>query len=96
LLDALEQFRNHRNELAHTFFVDYARVRKAEGPRANGAALRFLEAMQLLFSEQRAKLDGLSEVEADERGWDLDDLGGLTEEELWRIVLQDDEPGEER
>ncbi len=95
LHDELETFRNHRNQLAHEFFVDYARIRTAEGPRAHGAVLKFLEAIQLLFSEQRAKLNGLSDAQANERGWDLSDLGGLTEEELWRIALREDDLGEE-
>jgi hypothetical protein len=95
LHDELESFRNHRNELAHAFFVDYARTWASEGPRARGTALEFLEAMQILFSEHRAKLDELSDAQAAERGWDLNDLGGLTEEELWRIALRENEAGEE-
>jgi hypothetical protein len=83
LHDELEAFKNHRNELAHNFFVDYARIRTAEGHRAH-ALLGLLEAMHLLFSEQRAKLDALSDAQATERGWDL------------KVALRDDKPSEER
>jgi hypothetical protein len=85
LHEELEAFKDHRNELAHNFFVDYARIQMAEGPRAHGAALlKFLEAMHLLFSEQRTRLDELSDAQARERGWEL------------KIALRDDEPSEER
>jgi hypothetical protein len=94
--EELETFRNRRNELAHDFFLDYARVRKAGDPEAHGAALKFLEATKLFFEEQTDKLDALSDEEVDKRGWDLNDLGDLTEEELWRIALEDEEAGGER
>jgi hypothetical protein len=83
LHEELKTFKNHRNELAHNFFVDYARIRTAEGPRAH-ALLGLLKAMHLLFSEQRVKLERLSDALANERGWDL------------KIALRDDEPSEER
>jgi hypothetical protein len=83
LHEELKIFKNHRNELAHNFFVDYARVRRAEGSRAH-ALLGLLKAMHLLFSKQRAELERLSDALANERGWDL------------QIALRDDEPSEER
>ena len=57
--------------------------------------LRRLEEMRALFWEHKEDLDALSDEMANERGWDLDDLGGLTEEELWRIALQEDETDEQ-
>jgi hypothetical protein len=95
LHEQLETFRNRRNELAHDFFLDYARVLKTDDPEAHGAALKFLEASGLFFEEQTDMLDALSDEEVDKRDWNLDDLGGLTEEELWRIALEDEEAGEE-
>jgi len=83
LHEELMTYKNHRNELAHNFFVDYARIRTAEGPRAR-ALLGLLKAMHLLFSEQRVKLERLSDALANERGWDL------------KIALRDDEPSEGR
>lgn len=54
LHDELKIFRDHRNELAHQFFLDYARVLGTGDPEAHGAALKFLEGMEYLFQEQAA------------------------------------------
>lgn len=43
--------------------------------------------MEYMFLEQHAKLDALSNDKAAERGWDPNDLGGLTEDELRRIEM---------
>ncbi len=76
LHEQLETFRNHRNELAHEFFLDFARVLKAGDPEAHDAALKFLEAMRLFFEEQTDMLDALSDEEVGKRDWDLDDSHG--------------------
>lgn len=91
LHEELEPLRKRRNEMAHEFFLDYARVRSSGDPEAHGAALAFLEGMEYLFLEHCAKLDKLSCNKATEHGWNLNDLGGLTEEDLRRIVLGEDE-----
>ncbi len=96
LHEELEIFRKHRNKMAHEFFLDYARIRRSGDPETLGAALAFLEGMEYLFLEQHAKLDALSDDKAAERGWDPNDLGGLTDEELRRITLGEDESGEDR
>lgn len=95
LHEEVETFRERRNEMAHEFFLDYARTRKSGDPDVHRAALAFLEGMEYLFLEQHAKLDALSDDRAAERGWDPNDLGGLTEEELRRIALRQDESGED-
>lgn len=95
LHEELETYRNHRNELAHHFFIDYARVYGSGDLEAHGAALAFLQNIGLLFQEQGSKIEALSDQQAAYRGWDLNDLGGLTEEELWRIALREDEVGKE-
>jgi hypothetical protein len=94
LYEKLELLRNHRNDLAHRFFFDYAHAHRTGGLEAHTAALGRLEEIGALFWEHKEELDALSDEMANERGWDLDDLGGLTEEELWRIALEDDEPDE--
>ncbi len=96
LHEELETFRNHRNDLAHHFFLDYARVRDTGEPEAYNAALAFLQSIAFLFQEQGSKLGALSDQQAADRGWDLDDLGGLTEEELWRVAFEEDERDEEK
>lgn len=82
--------------MAHEFFLDHARVSRSGDPEACSAALAFLEGMEQLFLERHAKLDALSDDKAVERGWDLNDLGGLTDEELRRIALGEDEPAEDK
>ena len=96
LHEDLETFRERRNEMAHEFFLDYARIRRSGDPEAHGAALALLEGMEYLFLEQYAKLGALSDDKAAERGWDPKDLGGLTEEELRRIALGEDEPSQDK
>lgn len=39
LHEELETFRKRRNEMAHEFFLDYARIRRSGDPEADGVAL---------------------------------------------------------
>jgi hypothetical protein len=87
--EEIETYRDHRNELAHHFFLDYARVCANGDPKARDAALAFLQSMGYFFQEQETKLGAFSNQQATDRGWDLDDLGDLTEEELLRVAFEE-------
>ena len=76
-------------QLAHEFFLDYARIWQSGDPETSSAALEFLQAMSYLFWEQKYKLDAMSHQQADERGWNLEEAE-LTREELGQIVSAGD------
>jgi hypothetical protein len=44
--------------------------------------------VRALFRDLNVRLDALMHQRAKERGWDLNDLGGLTEQDLRRIAAE--------
>jgi hypothetical protein len=44
--------------------------------------------VRALFQDLNVRLDALMHQRAKERGWDLNDLGGLTEQDLRRITAE--------
>ncbi len=57
---------------------------------AHQDAIELLQFARGKFQEVRDRLDALTQERASERGWDLNDLGGLTDEDLRRILMEDD------
>jgi hypothetical protein len=52
----LETYRNHRNELAHNFFIDYAHVYGTGDSEAYGSGLAFLQNIGFLFQEHGSEV----------------------------------------
>lgn len=67
---------------------------RAVGTVTCSEAVQEMKAVRELYQGLTARLDELTHQRAQERGWDLDDLGGMTEEELRQIASELD-PDEE-
>jgi hypothetical protein len=94
LLDELQVAVNTRNTLAHNYLLEY-RMRTVLGASTSHEAVQEMKTVRDLYQSLTARLDALRHDIAEERGWDLDDLGGLTEEDLKRIMseVESDEEG---
>jgi len=93
-LDELQIAVNTRNTLAHNYLLEY-RMRTAFGSLTSHEAVQEMKKVRELYQGLTARLDALRHQIAEERGWNLDDLGGLTEEDLMRIMseVEADEEG---
>lgn len=93
LLEEIGTAVDTRNTLAHSYLLEY-RVRRVSGAVTPGEAVQEMKQVRGLYRDLTARLDALTYRIAHQRGWDLDDLGGVTEEELLR-ALAEAEAGEE-
>jgi hypothetical protein len=87
LLDEIETAVNTRNTLVHGYLAEY-RMRKTLGTVSSGEIVQELVRVRRRFQDFAALLDVARYEITKERGWDLDDLGGLTEEDLRRIAAE--------
>jgi hypothetical protein len=97
LLEEMQTAVNTRNTLAHNYLLEY-RIRTTLGAVTPGEAVQEMRTVRELYQHLTARLDALTYQIAQERGWDLDDLGGLTEAELRQILseVDSDEEGDLR
>lgn len=89
LLEETQTAVNTRNTLAHYFLLEY-RMDKFVNTRAHQDAIELLRFARGKFQELGDRLEALTQERAAERGWDLHDMGGLTEEDLRRIMMEDE------
>lgn len=87
ILEEIQTAVNTRNTLAHEYLVSY-RFHRNIGHTTPQEIVEELNRIRELFQELSAKLDVLAHRLAEQRGWDLDDLGGLTAEDLRRIASE--------
>lgn len=87
LLDEVETAVNTRNTLVHGYLAEY-RMRKTLGTVSSGGIVQALKRVRRRFQDLAALLDVARYQMAKEQGLDLDDLGGLTEEDLRRIAAE--------
>ena len=89
LLEEIQAAVNTRNTLAHNYLLKY-RMGRAFGTVTPHESVQEMKTVRELYQDLTARLDALTHQRAQERGWDLDDLGGLTEEELRQIMSEVD------
>ena len=87
LLGELQTAVNTRNTLAHNYLLEY-RMRTALDSVTPQEAVQEMKKVRELYHGLTARLDAVTHEKAEQRGWDLDDLGGLTEEDLRRIASE--------
>ena len=87
LLEDIETAVKTRNTLAHSYLLEY-RMRRVSGGVTPREAVQEMKEVRRLYQDLTARVDALTHQIAQQRGWDLDDLGGLTEEELLRGLAE--------
>jgi len=94
LLEEIHTAVNTRNTLAHKYLLGY-RMGRASGAVTPGQAVQEMRTVRGLYQDLTTRLVALTHRIAQERGWDLDDLGSLTEKELQQIMaeVESDEEG---
>jgi hypothetical protein len=96
LLEEIQTAVNTRNTLAHSYLLEY-RISVLSGAVTPREAVEEMKAVRGLYQDLNVRLDALTRQRAEEQGWDLDDLGGLTNENLRRMVAEvEAEEGEEK
>jgi hypothetical protein len=87
LLDEIQIAVNTRNKLAHYYLLEF-RMRSFSAGGVPREAVEEMVMVRALFRDLNVRLDALMHQRAKERGWDLNDLGGLTEQDLQRITAE--------
>ena len=87
LLDEIQIAVNTRNKLAHYYLLEF-RMRSYSAGGVPHEAVEEMVMVRALFRDLNVRLDALMHQRAKERGWDLNDLGGLTEQDLRRIAAE--------
>jgi hypothetical protein len=87
LLDEIQIAVNTRNKLAHYYLLEF-RMRSYSAGGVPREAVEEMVMVRALFRDLNVRLDALMHQRAKERGWDLNDLGGLTEQDLRRITAE--------
>jgi hypothetical protein len=87
LLDEIQIAVNTRNKLAHYYLLEF-RMRSFSAGGVPREAVEEMVMVRALFQDLNVRLDALMHQRAKERGWDLNDLGGLTEQDLRRITAE--------
>jgi hypothetical protein len=87
LLDEIQIAVNTRNKLAHYYLLEF-RMRSFSAGGVPREAVEEMVMIRALFRDLNVRLDALMHQRAKERGWDLNDLGGLTEQDLRRITAE--------
>ena len=87
LLDEIQIAVNTRNKLAHYYLLEF-RMRSYSAGGVPREAVEEMVMVRALFRDLNVRLDALMHQRAKERGWDLNDLGGLTEQDLQRITAE--------
>jgi hypothetical protein len=87
LLDEIQIAVNTRNKLAHYYLLEF-RIRSYSAGGVSREAVEEMVMVRALFRDLNVRLDALMHQRAKERGWDLNDLGGLTEQDLRRIAAE--------
>ena len=87
LLDEIQIAVNTRNKLAHYYLLEF-RMRSFSAGGVPREAVEEMVMVRALFRDLNVRLDALMHQRANERGWDLNDLGGLTEQDLRRITAE--------
>ena len=88
LLDEIETAVNTRNTLVHGYLAEYRMRKTLVGTVSSGEIVQELVRVRRRFQDLAALLEVARYEIAKERGWDLDDLGSLTEEDLRRIAAE--------
>jgi hypothetical protein len=87
LLDEIQIAVNTRNKLAHYYLLEF-RMRSFSAGGVPREAVEEMVMVRALFRDLNVRLDALMHQRANERGWDHNDLGGLTEQDLRRITAE--------
>jgi hypothetical protein len=87
LLDEIQIAVNTRNKLAHYYLLEF-RMRSFSADGVPPEAMEEMVMARALFQDLNARLEALTHQRAKERGWDRNELGGLTEEQLRRIAAE--------
>ena len=87
LLDEIQIAVNTRNKLAHYYLLEF-RMRSFSAGGVPREAVEEMVMIRALFRDLNVRLDALMHQRAKERGWDLNDLDGLTEQDLRRITAE--------
>jgi hypothetical protein len=87
LLDEIQIAVNTRNKLAHYYLLEF-RMRSFSAGGVPREAMEEMVMVRALFQDLNARLEALTHQRANERGWDLNDLGGLSEQDLRRITAE--------
>ena len=87
LLDEIQIAVNTRNKLAHYYLLEF-RMRSFSAGGVSREAVEEMVMVRALFRDLNVRLDALMHQRAKERGWDLNDLSGLTEQDLRRIAAE--------
>jgi hypothetical protein len=87
LLDEIQIAVNTRNKLAHYYLLEF-RMRSFSAGGVPREAVEEMVMVRALFRDLNVRLDALMHQRAKERGWDLNDLSGLTEQDLRRIAAE--------
>jgi hypothetical protein len=87
LLDEIQIAVNTRNKLAHYYLLEF-RMRSYSAGGVPREAVEEMVMVRALFRDLNVRLDALMHQRAKERGWDLNNLGGLTEQDLRRIAAE--------
>jgi hypothetical protein len=87
LLDEIQIAVNTRNKLAHYYLVEF-RMRSFSAGGVPREAVEEMVMVRALFQDLNVRLEAFTHQRAKERGWDVNDLGGLTKEDLRRIAAE--------
>ena len=87
LLDEIQIAVNTRNKLAHYYLLEF-RIRSYSAGGVSREAVEEMVMVRALFRDLNVRLYALMHQRAKERSWDLNDLGGLTEQDLRRITAE--------
>ena len=87
LLDEIQIAVNTRNKLAHYYLLEF-RMRSYSAGGVPREAMEEMVMVRALFRDLNVRLDALMHQRAKERGWDRNELGGLSEENLRRIAAE--------
>ena len=87
LLDEIQIAVNTRNKLAHYYLLEF-RMRSFSAGGVPREAMEEMVMVRALFQDLNARLEALTHQRAKERGWDRNELGGLSEENLRRIAAE--------
>ena len=87
LLDEIQIAVNTRNKLAHYYLLEF-RMRSFSAGGVPREAMEEMVIVRALFQDLNARLEALTDQRVKERGWDRNELGGLTEEHLRRIAAE--------
>ena len=78
---------NTRNKLVHYYLLEF-RMRSFSAGGVPREAMEEMMMARALFQDLNARLEGLTHQRAKERGWDRNELGGITEENLRKIAAE--------